>query len=104
MDDMLDDYFYPASSSVTASNLQRGHFDEYSSIYANYIVRNGDKYTIRKCLDETPITLSRLSGGAATLDFMPAKEEWRRWKKRTIQSMWKGIYIPPFLFFGDNGE
>ena len=27
------------------------------------------------------------------------RAEWDLWKRRTIQSIWKGIYIPPFVFF-----
>ena len=53
-------------------------------------------------LPTTPIFISW--NNTTPANFLPAREEWQKWKDRTIQSLWKGIYIPPFLFFGDNGE
>jgi len=107
MDDMRDDWFYPVPTTGGShpENLwdsRADHWGEYNNIYANRTVRLGKDYTIGKCLDDViqvPIT-----GQWELPDFLAARREWDKWRDRTIQSMWKCPYIPPFMFFGDNGE
>ena len=85
LDDMRDDYLY-------RDDARRGHYDGFSAVAppASEVIRwqTGDNL--------------------GTLLEMPnhdgLRAEWNFWKERTIQSIWKAIYIPPFLFFGDNGE
>jgi len=68
-------------------------------------LRRGEDFTIGRCLDELSTTPIFISWGNTTpANFLPARTEWQRWKDRTIQSLFKAIYLPPFLFFGDNGE
>ena len=105
MDDMRDDYFQFFSGDTWQNPVAGRHYDAHSSVYANYVVRRGEDYSIGRCLDELPTTPIFISWGNTTpANFLPARAEWQRWKDRTIQSLWKGIVIPPFLFFGDNGE
>jgi len=111
MDDSLNDYFYAKRVYYqnTTSLAQGERFDMHSSIHAIPAVRSNDHYTVRRCLAEgvvSAMTVASLGSGPnlQTIDFALAKAEWEEWRSRTIQSIWKGIAIPPFLFFGDNGE
>ena len=97
MEDVRNDWFYPASIGEYGE-----HWGAYSGIHANHVVRRGRDYTVGRCMDElvtTPL-------GSLTLshDFSEARIEWQKWRAKTMQSLWKSIYIPPFLFFGENGE
>ena len=105
LDDMRNDYFHFFSGETWQNPVAGRHYNAHSSIYANYVVRRGDDYTIGRCLDELPTTPIFLTwSNTAEANFLPAREEWQKWKNRTIQSLWKSVYIPPFVFFGDNGE
>jgi hypothetical protein len=97
MDDVRKDWFYPMPSG---DNPPSDHWGEYSHVYASLTVRKGYDYTVGRCLDERPTT--QVQG--VTLDFQAAHDEWKKWKAKVMQSLWKSIYIPPFLFFGANGE
>jgi hypothetical protein len=98
MEDIRKDWFYPFPNGDR--NVAGDHWGEYSNLYANRTVRMGNNYTVGRCLDELPV----MPVSGTTPDFRGAREEWQKWRQRTIQSLWKEIYIPPFLFFGDNGE
>ena len=99
MDDVRKDWFYPMPSG-SGESPPSYHWGEYSHLYAGHTVRKGYDYTVGRCLDESPMT--QVQG--MTLDFQAAHEEWKQWKAKVMQSLWKSIYIPPFLFFGANGE
>ena len=89
MDDMRQDYVYARSDTPGR------RYEEYSASdpYAYEIACRGSKDNIGTFLDNT-----------AAYEHTELRREWRKWKERTIQSIWKGIYIPPFLFFGNNGS
>jgi hypothetical protein len=106
MEDQREDYFQKASlQGSSTSPAQADHWQEYSNIYAPQVVRRGRDYTIGRCMDELVTTpIPGASGSSYIPDFKLAREEWQTWKARTIQSLWKTIYIPPFIFFGPHGE
>ena len=99
MDDVRKDWFYPMPSG-SGESPPSDHWGEYSHLYAGHTVRKVYDYTVGRCLDERPTTPVQ----GLTLDFQAAHEEWKQWKAKVMQSLWKSIYIPPFLFFGANGE
>ena len=99
MEDMKKDYVYPYAGTDSYRSLS-GHYGKYSAV-----VPSASDLAIYHSQDNLGTLM--LSSGYAAL-----RREWERWKadplrdgqSRTFQSFWKGIYIPPFLFFGDNGE
>jgi hypothetical protein len=95
MEDMRGDYIYGSDNYYSSTTTPGRHYNEYSALMprAYDIVRYGSGANIGEFLDDT------INETYATI-----RVDWQKWKARTIQSLWKGIYIPPFLFFGDNGE
>ena len=88
LDDMRDDYFQFFSGETWQNPVAGRHYNTHSSIYANYVVRRGEDYTIGRCLDELPTTPIFISWNNTTpANFLPAREEWQKWKDRTIQSL-----------------
>jgi len=100
MDDVRNDWFYYGSKEWWGG-ARVDHWGEYSNVYANRTVRLGSDYTVGRCIDE--LVTTRLVNGI-TPDFLGARIEWAKWKARTIPSLWKQIYWPPMIFFGNNGE
>jgi hypothetical protein len=88
LEDMRDDFIYQQAGLQQAGM----HYDRYSAVapHAFDIVCRGDKGNIGSFLKD-PL-----------MEYDGLRAEWILWGERTIQSIWKGIYIPPFLFFGNN--
>jgi hypothetical protein len=85
LDEMRKDFIY-------GSTVLQGHYDKYSALAPPAL-----DVVLRGVADHIGTFLE-------TSGYERLQSEWQRWRERTIQSIWKGIYIPPFLFFGDNGE
>jgi len=81
---------------------------EYTSAFGRSTITGGEEWTIGRLLDNPPDwsdTTNHLPD-IKNID-MPnflegAREEYERWERLTLPSLWKAIYIPPFIFFGDN--
>jgi len=86
MDDIKNDYVYNDPGTQHKTTL--GHYDKYSAV-------NPDARSL--VLHHSPHNIGTMMASA---DYTALQAEWQMWKDRTIQSLWKGIYIPPFLFFG----
>jgi len=86
MDDMKSDYVYNDPGTQHKTTL--GHYGKYSAVEpdARSLVLHHSPHNIGTMME---------SG-----DYTALQAEWQMWKDRTIQSLWKGIYIPPLLFFG----
>jgi len=80
LDDLKDDYIYMKGN---------WHYGEYSALepHACDVVCGRSTDNVGTFLrDPDPV-------------YDSLRAEWDLWKRRTIQSIWKGIYIPPFVFF-----
>jgi hypothetical protein len=107
MSDMRKDWFMVSHADVNALERRRAdHWGVHSSTHAFRATVLGQDYTVGRCMDELVMTPTV---GVASItpivpDFLNARLEWAKWNARTMQSIWKQIYIPPFLFFAPNGE
>ena len=98
MEDMKKDYVYPMFDT------------DYRPLVGHYGKHSASAPPARDLvLHDSQDNISTLMERSDRVGLRQMWEEWRNdplreGQNRTFQSLWKGIYIPPFLFFGDNGE